>query len=130
MNPPGFDPAKAGTYAIIAVDNSTNPTADEGAVYKGLAIATDTTTTPPTTRLDATNFRAGTVEAYNTEFGSANLPKSAFVDPTLQSGYAPFDIVPLKVNGATKFFVTYAVQTADKHDNVAGQGRGIVDTSI
>jgi len=128
VNPPGFDPAKAGTYAIIAVDNSTNPTAADGAVYKGLAIATDTTTTPATTRLYATNFRAGTVEAYNAAFGPANLPNTAFVDPTLQNGYAPFDIVPLKVNGATKFFVTYAVQTADKHDNVAGQGRGIVDT--
>ena len=34
-NPIGFDPAEAGTYAIIAA----NP---PGAVYKGLAIATDT----------------------------------------------------------------------------------------
>lgn len=128
VNPPGFDPAKAGTYAIIAVDNSTNPTAADGAVYKGLAIATDTTTTPNITRLYATNFRAGTVEAYDTGFHPSNLPFDAFVDPTLKRGYAPFDIVPLNINGGTKLFVTYAVQNAAKHDDVAGQGRGIVDT--
>ncbi|MFL6439272.1 MAG: TIGR03118 family protein [Terriglobales bacterium] len=129
VNPPGFDPAKAGTYAIIAVDNSANPTAADGAVYKGLAIATDTTTTPSTTRLYVTNFRAGTVEVYNTSFApDSSLPSDAFVDPTLQRGFAPFNIVPLNVGGATKLFVTYAVQDAAKHDDVAGQGRGIVDT--
>jgi uncharacterized protein (TIGR03118 family) len=42
VNPKGFDPAKAGTYGIIAVDNSgnnfkkTNPAKQTGAVYKGL----------------------------------------------------------------------------------------------
>src|SRR5437667_1301298 len=63
VNPPGFDPAKAGTYAIIAVDNSATPSAAEAAVYKGLAIATDPGSGK--TLLYATNFRAGTVEAYN-----------------------------------------------------------------
>jgi uncharacterized protein (TIGR03118 family) len=128
VNPPGFDPAKAGTYAIIAVDNSANPTAANGAVYKGLAIATDTTVTPNVTRLYVSNFRAGTVEAYGADFKPASLPSDAFVDPTLQRGYAPFNIAPLNINGATKLFVTYAVQNAAKHDDVAGEGRGIVDT--
>jgi hypothetical protein len=41
VNPKGFDPAKAGTYGIIAIDNSANPKPTNGAVYKGLAIATD-----------------------------------------------------------------------------------------
>src|SRR5437879_11343732 len=54
-----FDPAKAGTYGIIAVDNSTNPTAADGAVYKGLTIATDAN---GRTLLYATNFRAGTID--------------------------------------------------------------------
>ena len=51
VNPKGFDPAKAGTYGIIAVDNSGNnftkpdPAKQTGAVYKGLAIASSTT--PP-----------------------------------------------------------------------------------
>src|SRR6266478_6114012 len=66
INPPGFDPAKAGTYGIIAVDNSANPNAADGAVYKGLAMATDATTGK--TFLYTTNFRAGTVEVYDTSF--------------------------------------------------------------
>src|SRR5260370_30374766 len=59
VNPSGSDPTKAGTYGIIAVDNSTNPSAASGAVYKGLVIATDST---GNTLLYAANFRAGTVE--------------------------------------------------------------------
>src|SRR5262249_50816742 len=39
INPSGFDPARAGTYGIIAVDNSANPTPADGAVYKGLTMA-------------------------------------------------------------------------------------------
>ncbi|MBO0725236.1 MAG: TIGR03118 family protein, partial [Blastocatellia bacterium] len=42
--------------------------------------------------------------------------------------YAPFNIVPAMINGATMLVVTYAIQDADKHDDVAGQGHGIVDT--
>src|SRR5262252_10255322 len=40
VNPQGFNPGLAGTYGIVAVDNSAIPTAAAGAVYKGLAIAT------------------------------------------------------------------------------------------
>jgi uncharacterized protein (TIGR03118 family) len=58
------------THAIIAVDNS--PSAG---VYKGLAIATDAV---GTTRLYATNFRSGTVDVFNTNFGPAT-PLGAFI---------------------------------------------------
>jgi uncharacterized protein (TIGR03118 family) len=71
INPSGFDPGKAGTYGIIAVDNSANPTAADGAVYKGLAIAKDSA---GKTFLYATNFRAGTVEVYDASFSPAPLP--------------------------------------------------------
>jgi uncharacterized protein (TIGR03118 family) len=115
-----FDPAKAGTYAIVAVDNSAS-----GAVYKGLAIAI----VDGAPRLYATNFHAGTVEAYDGSFKPPkNLPADAFVDPRLPRGYAPFNIVPVTVMNTTELFVTYAVQDANKHDDVAGQGHGIVDT--
>ena len=124
VNPSGFDPKKAGTYAIIAVDKSTIPSAADGAVYKGLAIAADSTSGK--TLLYATNFRAGAVEAYDTSFHS--VPADAFTDTSLPPGYAPFNIVPVHVNGATELFVTYALQNAAKHDDVAGQGHGIVDT--
>jgi uncharacterized protein (TIGR03118 family) len=120
VNPPGFDPKKAGTYGIIAVDNSNNPIVGQGAVYKGLAIATDS---GGTTRLYVTNFRAGTVEVYDTNFKPVLSP-GAFTDPKLPRGYAPFNIVP--VSG--KLVVTYAVQDAAKHDDVAGISHGIVDS--
>ena len=126
VNPPGFDPKTAAKHAIIVVDNSTNPSAAKGAVYKGLAIATDSSSGK--TFLYATNFRAGTVEVYDTSFQPASFAPGAFTDPGLPRGYAPFDIVPLHVNGMTELFVTYAVQNAAKHDDVAGESHGIVNT--
>jgi uncharacterized protein (TIGR03118 family) len=56
------------------------------------------------------------------------ISTSAFSDPALPRGYAPFNIVPITVHGTKELFVTYAVQNADKHDDVAGQSHGIVDT--
>ena len=121
VNPPDFDPAKAGTYAIIAKDNSAS-----SAVYKGLAIATDAS---GDVFLYATNFRAGTVEVYDGSFNRPDsLPSDAFTDPRLPGGYAPFNVVPITINGATELFVTFAIQNAEKKDDVAGQGHGIVDT--
>jgi uncharacterized protein (TIGR03118 family) len=120
VNPPGFDPSLAGTYGIIAVDNSAKPTADEGAVYKGLAIATDA---HGETFLYTTNFRAGTVEVYDASFNRVRLPRSAFADPHLPHGYAPFNIA--LIDG--KLFVTYAKQDREKHDDVARPGHGVVD---
>jgi len=122
VNPPGVDPATAGKHAIIARDNSAS-----SAVYKGLAIATDTGSGD--VFLYATNFRAGTVEVYDSSFQPAgSLPSTAFTDPRLPRGYAPFNIVPITINNVTELFVTFAVQNAEKKDDVAGQGHGIVDT--
>src|SRR5262249_36448438 len=116
-----FNADGVSTQGIIALDNSgdnfTNPINPTGAVYKGLAIATD-----GQTRLYATNFRSGKVEIYNEGFMALGSPP-AFVDPKLPDSYAPFNIVP--ING--ELFVTFAVQNAEKHDDVAGQGHGIVD---
>jgi uncharacterized protein (TIGR03118 family) len=89
---------------------------DQGAVYKGLAID-DTSGI-----LYAANFRAGTIEAYNSSFAPANLTGS-FTDPGLPAGYAPFDAKI--ING--QLYVTYAVQDSHKHDDVAGAGNGLVD---
>jgi uncharacterized protein (TIGR03118 family) len=125
VNPEGFDPANAGNYGIIARDNSgdnftdPNPSTQSGAVYKGLAIATDAT---GETRLYVTNFRSGNVEMYNDKWQTLN-PPPAFIDPKLPGSYAPFNIVLIK----GELFVTFAVQNAAKHDDVAGQSHGIVD---
>jgi len=113
VNPVGFDPAKAGTYAIIAAHPA-------GAIYKGLAIATDS---GGTTRLYAPNFHAGTVDVFDTSFNLVNTA-GGFMDTGLPRGYAPFNVVLL----AGKLFVTYAVQDEDAEDDVAGMSHGIVNT--
>jgi uncharacterized protein (TIGR03118 family) len=121
VNPTGFDPTKAGKYGIIAVDRSAIPDAADGAVYKGLAIATDAN---GRTLLYASNFRAGTVDVFDTDFKLVNtLPKGAFTDTDLPKGYAPFNVQVL--NG--KVYVTYAKQDAARHDDDAGPHRGFVD---
>jgi uncharacterized protein (TIGR03118 family) len=109
------------THAIITVPAP--PILPSGAVYKGLAIATDASATPtPTTRLYATNFYKGTVEMFDEKFVDVT-PPGAFTDPHLPKGYAPFNIVPI----GGKLVVTYAVQDAKKHDDVAGMSHGIVN---
>jgi len=104
-----------GPSAVIRVDNSN---VGPGAVYKGLAMGTD----GGNTFLYATNFRAGTIDVYNNNFLKASLGGS-FTDPNLPSGYAPFDIQ----NIGGQLYVTYALQDAAKHDDVAGPGNGFVD---
>ena len=112
VNPPGFNPAKVGTYAIIAV---TTP----DAVYKGLAIATDSS---GTTRLYAANFHAATVDVFDTSFNPMST-SGGFVDTALPREYAPFNIGLF----GGKLFVTYALQDAAKHDDVAGMSHGVID---
>jgi uncharacterized protein (TIGR03118 family) len=101
--------------AILEADNSDG---GNGAVYKGLALATNSTGV----FLYATNFRAGTIDVFDSKFQPAKLAGS-FSDPTLPSGYAPFGIALVDGN----LFVTYAKQDDLKHDDVKGPGNGFVD---
>jgi uncharacterized protein (TIGR03118 family) len=94
------------------------PVTTPNAVYKGLAIGQSS----HGMRIYATNFHAGTVDVFDHSFKVVNAP-GAFTDPSLPAGYAPFGIQEL--NG--ELFVTYALQDADKHDDVAGTGHGFVD---
>ena len=107
----GWNPAVALTQAVVAVDNSAG-----GAVYKGLAIAS----TASGDHLYAANFRAGTVDVFDASFHPVS---GGFTDPGLPPGYAPFGIRNL---GGT-IYVTYALQDADKKDDVAGVGHGFVN---
>src|SRR5881296_4694151 len=107
----GWSPAVALTQAVVAVDNSAG-----GAVYKGLAIAS----TAAGDRLYAANFHAGTVDVFDAAFHPV---LGGFTDADLPPGYAPFGIRNL---GGT-IYVTYALQDADKHDDVAGEGHGFVN---
>lgn len=100
------------THAIREVDNS------PGAVYKGLAMGSNSAGS----FLYATNFRAGTVDVFDSQFHQVSLSGS-FTDPNLPPGYAPFGIA--NING--DLYVTYALQNAAKHDDVAGPAHGFVD---
>jgi uncharacterized protein (TIGR03118 family) len=125
---PGVDPTGKfdgpngiSTHGVLVVNNSAIPTADNGAVYKGLTIATDAN---GRTLLYASNFRSGKVDVFDTSFHPATgLAANAFTDSHLPDGYAPFDVQVL--NG--KVYVTYALQNSEKHDDVAGPGHGFVD---
>ncbi len=107
----GWNPGVATTSAVIAVDHSAS-----GAVYKGLAIVSTTAGD----RLYASNFHAGTVDVFDASF---NPVAGGFTDPALPVGYAPFGIRSL----GGVIYVTYALQDADQHDDVAGPGHGFVD---
>jgi uncharacterized protein (TIGR03118 family) len=122
--------------SILKVDNSRSSPASPigtGAVYKGLAIGTS----GGNTFLYAANFRAGTIDVFNSSFQQQQSGFS-FTDPNpppipagtpAGHGWAPFNVQML--NG--HLYVTYALQNADpdptkdKHDDVAGAGHGFVD---
>jgi uncharacterized protein (TIGR03118 family) len=122
----------SGTAAVLKVDNSVNPSAAQGAVYKGCTLADF----EGNTYLYAANFRSGHIEIYDTNFNrvtfsgdrdhndrSDNRFNDRFEDEQIPRGYAPFNVQ----NIGGSLFVTYALQDAAKHDDVAGAGHGFVD---
>jgi uncharacterized protein (TIGR03118 family) len=107
------------THAILEVDRST---VGLGAVYKGLAIASNASGS----FIYATNFRFGTVEMFDSSFTlvrSFTDSKLANTCPLPNQCYAPFGIQ----NIGGKLFVTFALQNAEKHDDVSGPAHGFVD---
>jgi uncharacterized protein (TIGR03118 family) len=107
----GWNPNVNLTHAISAVNNS-----EKGAIYKGLAIGTDT---DGKSFIYATNFHSGWVEMYDSNFKWVKN----FTDTNLPQGYAPFGARVL--NG--KLYVTFALQDEDAEDDVSGPGHGFVD---
>ncbi len=89
-----------------------------GAVYKGLAIGNNGSGF----FLYAANFHSGHIDVFDNNFNPVSLSGS-FTDPALPAGYAPFNVQML--NG--KLYVTYALQDAAGHDDVAGPGNGFVN---
>jgi uncharacterized protein (TIGR03118 family) len=108
----GWSPSVNMNNAILEVDNS-----GTGAVYKGLALGSNNTNG---NLLFATNFNAGTIDVYDKTFKKVSLP---FKDSTIPAGFAPFGIRNIGGN----LYVTYAMQNAAKHDDVAGPGNGYID---
>src|SRR5262249_51416848 len=107
----GWNPTVEGTRAIKAVDNGND------AIYKGATLGVAN----GDNFLFVTDFHTGEVETYDDNFHRVNA--NGFVDPNLPNGYGPFGI--RNFNG--EIFVTYAKQDADREDDVACPGCGLVN---
>jgi uncharacterized protein (TIGR03118 family) len=103
----------SGTSAVLKVDNSASE-----AIYKGLAIGNNGVAN----FLYAANFHEGTIDVFDATYASATLAGS-FSDPTIPTGYAPFNIQ----NIGDILYVTYALQDADAEDDVPGLGHGFIN---
>ncbi len=87
-----------------------------GSVYKGLGINSSGT------MLYAANFGKNQIDVFDSNFNSLTLSPTAFKDPSLPAGYAPFNIQ----NIGGLLYVTYAA-TNGGHDEIDGSGLGFVD---
>jgi uncharacterized protein (TIGR03118 family) len=103
----------SGAEAILRVDYSPS-----NAVFKGLTSGASN----GSNYLYATDFHNGQVDVFNTNYSLVNSP-SAFSDTNMPGGFAPFGIQ----NIGGQIYVAYALQDAEKHDDVAGLGNGYVD---
>jgi uncharacterized protein (TIGR03118 family) len=102
--------------AQVAINNNS-----AGAVYTGIALATNTNGT----YLLAANFGKGTIEVYDSNFATAKLAGS-FTDPTLPTGYVAYAIHTI----GTQVFVTYALKSSTGPTIAPGNGLvNIFDTS-
>ena len=110
----GWNPSVNATNALIMFDSK------GGAVYKGIASGT---LADGSNVLFAANFHTGLVEMFDKTFAPVTLTTSAFHDPVIPAGYAPFNVQ----NVAGNIAVTYAKQDTDAHDEVDGPGMGFVD---
>jgi uncharacterized protein (TIGR03118 family) len=90
---------------------------NNGAVYKGLALAT---ITGQGSYLFAADFHNNKIDVFPSS-GASALPGN-FVDPNLPAGYAPFNVQ----NIGGQIYVTYAKQDAEGRDDVPGAGNGFV----
>jgi len=99
---------------IRAVENS-----KMGAVYKGLALITDSSGAQ---MLLAANFHAGVVEAFDSNFAPVHL-QGTFQDPAAEAGFAPLGIHVVADN---RVVVTFAQQNSLRHDPVTAPGAGFV----
>ena len=84
--------------------------------YKGVAIAGDGVAN----RLYAADFVGGRIDVYTSSFAPTTVP-GAFADPSIPSGYGPFNIMAFQGN----LYVAYA-KVGDEGDEVAGKGLGYV----
>jgi uncharacterized protein (TIGR03118 family) len=114
----GWNPTVNPNTAITMHDDGAG-----GAIYKGLAIAGDGTST----FLFATDFHNSKVDVFDGTFTKVTSA-GAFEDPDLPQGFAPYGIQAVELDGQTILVVTYAQQDDDARDEVTGAGLGLVNT--
>jgi len=101
-----------------ALGTNAETLASISAIYKGAAYAS----IGGNSYLYAADFHGGAVSVFK---GSAAAPvlTGSFVDPSLPSGFAPFNVQAL----GGSLYVSYAEQTPGSGDETAGPGLGYVD---
>ncbi len=104
----------AGAVAVRRVDRSSAQ-----AVYTGLALGTSGTTT----YLYAANFNGDDIEVFDATYAPVSLGASAWMDPNLPVGYAPFNVQV--ISGSV--YVTYARHDPPSLRETTGAGLGVVD---
>lgn len=87
------------------------------AVYKGLTLGNDGLHN----YLYATDFSNARIDIFNSNFKFVG--NNLFKDPSIPHDYAPFNIQFFR----GQFFVTYAKQKPDRHDDQSGPGNGYVN---
>jgi uncharacterized protein (TIGR03118 family) len=108
----GWNPKVDPTHAVTKAS-------DANAVYKGLTLAS----TPSGSRLYAANFSEARVDVFDGAFMPVTPAPGAFTDPSIPSGFAPFNVQAI----GDRIFVSFAKQDAQKEDEVDGTGLGFVD---
>ncbi len=113
----GWNPTANPTNAILKVNDTDFV---NGPVYKGIALANNGSQN----LIYVANFRSGTIDVFDANYNPKAV-SGTFKDTIgdIPSNFAPFNIQ----NIGGKLFVTYAMQDATKHDDVAGAGNGYVN---
>lgn len=110
-----------GTISTWTSGSSTLKVADRsssGAVYKGIAIASD----GGADFLYLANFKGNNVDVFDANFNF--VTSKPFDDPSIPAGYAPFNIY----NHDGSLYVMYAKQLApDNEDDEKGVGNGYIN---
>lgn len=117
-----YDSLDGQIYAWSQAAGAVTPyTATDGAVYTGLAFATDSNGS----FIYAADFKNNKVDVFDNTFklasGGGTFP---FTDPKLPSGYAPYGIQAITSGGTTQIYVAYAEANA-----VSGGGSGSSSSS-
>jgi len=115
------------SFGVDAAHAVTMYTDAGGAVYKGLAIASNGTGN----FIYATDFHNSKIDVFDASFTkqASTATSFSFTDSTLPAGYAPFGIQAIAngAGGATQLYVSYAQQAPPGNDNANGAGLGLVD---